>query len=236
MIKAMLLAMVLILMSACAVMDISNMDTAVPLRPDKSFDLAIYTGNGLDLSTAVNIEDDIETEDDPFEATYPVAGYKLNIGINPKLDLTGRWFIGNMSWGAKFGVKNLLWHEGKRYFAIQPSFTYLEGVGAEDSEWFNNDREYMSYGLENQFLFTVQPSKNFSCTLAARGNYNRLRMTLEDEGETYYNVFHGGVRGNLRLSLGPLYIVPEAGYEIVPIVHGDLRAMPVFCFAAGLSF
>jgi hypothetical protein len=221
-------------------MDISTLDTAVPLRPDKGFEFALYSGIGLDLASAVNLEEDIvynDSEQEPGISVDAVSGYKMGIGINPELDFCGRFYVSSYSWGAKAGIKKLVWQEGKRYFSVMPSATYIREISDDVEEPEDEkDRNYNSYGFENQLLYTGRASKFFSYTLAMRGNYNRLQITPEAGDDGSYNVFHGGLRGNVRLSLGPFYIVPEAGYELVPIVNGRLDWMPTFCFAAGMNF
>jgi len=225
-------ALLLLSLSACAVIDISILDTALPVAPE-TYQIAAYQALGLDLRSVVYDED---SSDESGASADLVNGIKTNISLNPELDLQARAYFSSNSWGGKLGLKKLMYQEGRSYLALAPAFSYVQET--------NNDNNFdvQVFGAEMQILFS-QKWGNQSGTIALRGNYNKyLEDIRHDDEEHYwienkeYDVVHGGIRANVCLKYKFLYFIPEIGVETIPVINGVFTVLPSFGYAIGIEF
>lgn len=225
-------SLLLLSLSACAVIDISTLDTALPVAPQE-YQIAVFQALGLDLSSVVYDED---SSDEPGASADLVSGIKTNISLNPELDLQARAYYSSNSWGGKLGLKKLIHQEGQNYLALAPAFSYVQEMNNE------NNYDVQVFGAEMQILFS-QKWGNQAGTIALRGNYNKyLEDIRHDEDEPYwvenkeYDVLHAGIRANLCLKYKFLYFIPEIGVEGIPVKNGVFTVLPSFGYAIGIEF
>ncbi|MFA7026294.1 MAG: hypothetical protein WC176_10590 [Candidatus Cloacimonadaceae bacterium] len=225
-------ALLLLSLSACAVIDISTLDTALPVAP-ADFQIAPYQALGLDLRSVVYDE---YSSDGRGASADLVSGIKTNISLNPELDLQARAYSASDSWGGRIGLKKLVYQEGRNYLALAPAFSYVQETNN------GNNFDVRVFGAEMQILFS-QKWGNQAGTIALRGNYNKyLEEIRHDDEEHYwvenkeYDVLHAGIRANLCLKYKFLYFIPEIGVEGIPVKNGVFTVLPSFGYAIGIEF
>jgi len=240
-------------LSACVFLDIACQDTAVPLHPKK-------INASLHLTNAVNIshtyyENTVEDPEPNRIPQTPLLGTKALIGISPEADLvlnlacgsgtsrislfdssttstTTRW----ESFHLKLGVKYLLSQKGKSYVSVLPSL-YLANALDSGTRWSNQDYKfkYNAKGIEGQLLITHLASKHFNATLAGRIQANHVQKILDGERYGPHFTANYGIRGNVQISAGPIYLMPEFGMELMPIVNGSSDIVPIVSLGFGVS-
>jgi hypothetical protein len=242
----------LLLLNACAVMDINSMETAVPLKPGKA-ELSIYEGHGLDISSAVVID---ESSNSSFAShdvnkdayTSLLSGVKANIGIVPKLEFSGRayfsrlWNIEFLEYsntqttkGYKAGLKVLCKSNKYLYLSLLPSVNIVNGKSRErSSQQPDIYGSYNSYGLELQVLGSFVPIKQITFTGVCK--FNRDYYSEVYNGVSYgtYAINHMGIRANLKLLLWVPFIIVDVGNEFVPVVNGNNTNLTSFAIGIGM--
>ena len=234
-------ALLALSLSACAVIDISTLDTALPVAPE-TYQIAAYQALGLDLKSVVYDED---SSDEPGASADLVNGIKTNISLNPELDLQARAYYSSNSWGGKFGLKKLIHQEGQNYLALAPALNYVQEMNNE------NNYDVRVFGAEMQILFS-QKWGNQAGTIAIRGNYNKYLEDIrhdeelpdirsDKEGHYWvenkeYDVLHGGIRANVCFTYKHVYFIPEIGVEAIPVINGVFSVLPSFGYAIGIEF
>lgn len=230
--------LLVLVISGCAVIDISTLDTAVPLAP-KQFKMGVYESVGLDISSAVFNEYDSDDAEDQLTG-YAVAGIDLALGLPEDMEVGTRFYIGPFNGGVRAYLKKQLSHEGNSRVSIIPALTYVYDAGGDESPddlW----NRYNAYGAEFQVIFTHTVSKHFALSSAVRGNFNRYTEKRRDDQTNHietvgpYNVMHGGFRTNIELQAGGLYFIPEVGVEFSPIVNGRFGILPTLGIGLGLK-
>ena len=220
--------------SGCAMMDISTLDTAIPVAP-ADLQVAPYQAIGLDLSSAVYNENDADDKD-KYAGVDMASGIKANISLKPDLDLQVRAYTGlESSQGFKIGVKKLIRQETNNYVAFAPAIVYVRQTSEHDKD------KSRAYGVEMQLLYTQKWGKT-SATVTMRGNYERMVYSEYSNGEyagidnKEYDLMHGGLRVNLCWKGKHLYFIPELGIELVPVINGKLSMIPAMGYAIGVEF
>jgi hypothetical protein len=239
--KILILLCLGLLFTACAVIDTSVMDSAVPIYPD-IIQTNVHFSTGLDLSSAVVIEQ----LDDPYAASSHdqntdasmeiVNGYKVNFGINERTDVIGRFSFGTYSMCGKIGVKLLLDQKDKFYWAVAPMLTIVRGEDSETIDGVLYENKFNSQGFEIQGLITHVPGKHAQLTAAARINGNFYDEYYRNRYWGPYQIYHGGLSANLRLLFKPLIIGLEVGTEIIPVIDGETAILPHLAIGVGLGF
>lgn len=244
---------VLLLLNACAVMDINSMETAVPLKPGK-VELSVYNGHGLDISSAVVIDESSnssfashDTNKDAY--TSLLSGVKANIGILPKLEFSGRAYysgLGNgitlleysntqTTKGYKAGLKFLCKSNKFLYLSLLPSVNIVNGKSHERSyQQPDIYGSYDSYGLELQVLGSFAPIKQI--TFSGVCKFNRDYYSEVYNGVSYgtYAINHMGIRANLKLLLWVPFIIVDFGNEYVPVINGNNSTLTSVAIGVGL--
>jgi hypothetical protein len=234
---------VILLLCGCAVMDVSVMDTAEPLKKG-SFKIETYANSGLVLESTVHTwEDD---PDNPYmNIIWPVAGLKFGTGISDSSEVGVKGWLALGSYGGKAYYKYLLDRKGNVYTSIMPALT-CTGVN-NDSKYdyhedhYDSNQKYFAIGAELPYLITNKLSEYVSFTAAARINYNYFRYQFVDENGDLikhgpYHIVHGGILGNVRLKLVFLVLTPEIGVEVVPGVNNRTILVPNMGVTLGLQF
>jgi len=233
-----LILLMMAILSGCAVLDVSSLETAIPLKP-RRVEISANQSVGIDLETVVLEDDDLIDGEVPpgYQPTsFSVTGVQAAIGLENEMEAGGRFWLSPMNFGGRIFLKKLLNKDDNRYFAIQPAFTYLRSYDDDPEESYI----FTAIGSELQLLYTIKASPNFAFTLVGRGNINRYEETDKDQNgeETVYGPYtlmQGGFRGNIELRLHPFFLIPELGVDVVPIVNGDTTFVPVVGFAIGVE-
>lgn len=151
-----------IFMTGCAVLDLSTLETAMPISPAR-VQVSTFVASGLDLRSAVVIEEFSgsyvsPSHDDILDAIFTfTGGYKAGVSIIPKLDLIVEVYEScnekdthnsktkyntqnsSTTTGYKIGFKSLLSRKDKHYLALMPFFTIVNG--ADNERIYNNQYE-----------------------------------------------------------------------------------------------
>lgn len=237
----------LVFIGGCAVMDYSTLDTALPMAP-KKFSVAFHQGLGFDVSTLDGENEMEEFYDDAF--TWPVSGISLAFALDEKTDLMfrtsgapsvieeGMFDITKQSCQThKLAIKRLAWQDKDRYLAVIPAATLVYGNFERISE--NKPRFYREYfipGLETQLLYTKNFSKFIQTTAGIRANYLLLLKDINGEEQAPMPAGSAGARANVRLSLGPFFIIQELGFEVIPIYGKSTIVRPTAAGNIGIVF
>lgn len=219
-------------LSACAVMDLTHQNTAVPL-PEGDLQVSAYMGLGLDMDTMIRDPESEEVED-PTLGASPVMGMTAYFGLNPDLELQGKAYAATSSYGLKLGFKHLIYHEDNQYISVIPAFTRVSSDVTNDSE--GAESSYRSIGLEGSVINSWVLSRYFTASLGARFNYSRFTRVEDDQEEGPYNILHGGFMGNMLITLGPVIIFPEMGVEFAPNQNDEIEILPSPALGLGIKF
>jgi len=228
----------LLLLTGCAVLDISTLDTAIPIEANH-VQIKYLNSAGLELSTTVITDSELENDPDVSEygaGMWPVVAWNAAIGLRDQADIGARFWLSTDSRGGKLYYKKLMHQEGNTYLSLVPAINFVEGT----SEDWETDERYHSLGGELQLLYTYKAGEYFRFTAAIRANYNRYtESTYDSNGDLYeqgpFNIVHWGTRANVMLKLGPLMIIPELGAEMVPVVNGEIDLLPTVGLGVGLE-
>lgn len=250
--KLAIFAFLLALLSGCAVIDTSVLDTAEPLKQG-NVKFETYGATGLNLQQAVNVSDDEIYEDsvDDYDnlsenIAWPLAGLKMGIGIADSSEIGIKGWLALGNGGGKLYYKKVLKQKDNTYQSIIPAVTF---TSSKTKITDNDDIEhlevlynkYSSIGVEFPYVITTKASEYVSISAAIKLNYDYFKYQYYDEDEFLhkhgpYNILHGGIVGNIRFKLAFLTLCPELGVEIIPVVNGHVTAMPNIGCAAGLQF
>ncbi|MCB5284050.1 MAG: hypothetical protein LHW45_00425 [Candidatus Cloacimonetes bacterium] len=224
--RLLIMATLLASLGACSIMDISMLDTAVPLQ-DKNLELTLYENLGVDLGTMMQ-----NNAQDQNLGGWLITGFKTGLSVSPGFDLTGRIYTSGFMVGGKLGAKLLVGNTDFNYLALAPSLTALSSNGTAEGH-----SKYSSLGAELAFLSSWEVKSWLVPTLGARVSYDNLvrKSSSNPAGETQ-NLVHGNVSGSLRLNLGPVILHPELGMEVVPFAGGGLGFFPTGSLGLGLVF
>ncbi len=237
-----LLAVLVLLASGCATMNMSNFESAIPYA-DSMGAGRISFSSGIDLAELILSDTDTTQNGGDTEEyfLFPHPGLQLMFK-----DDTSRWDLGLRFWttlgciGVSFEGKYLLAGLGRSYLAVMPGVTFVSGF-AEDREPFYEDKCYFNGALggQLQLLYTFKFSEDWSITLIGRGGgmefYQDYKPDYEWEPQ-YYTYSRGlwnyGWRANLRFPLGKFHLIPEGGVEYLRLSHDKTVPQPI----VGLAF
>ncbi len=237
-------AFLLALLTGCAVMDTSVMDTAEPLQQGK-IKAETFATTGLILESAVYDKEDEAEGHYRHAAMWPVMGLKFGIGTAEDTEVGGKFWASISTTGAKVYLKSLIDRKDDVYYSVIPALTYTgidnDDAAYDEDEVPDTDQKYRSVGVELPVLVTKKFSEAVSLTAALRMNYNYFTYQyVEEHGETVKHgptgIVHGGVLVNSRFRLAFVVLTPEVGVEVVPVVNGDITILPTGGLTLGLQF
>ncbi|GAB1469032.1 hypothetical protein MASR2M64_18050 [Candidatus Cloacimonadota bacterium] len=254
-----------IMMTGCAVMDLSTLETAMPIAPAR-VQASGYVATGLDLATAVYSQQayyGLPTNSHEDGTIFSgLAGLKIGVSVSPKADLIARYyktghgldiddlFVNSSSLhyrdrttGMKLGGKALIYQENKNYVAVMPLYTRVRGVSTDywtdDQGAILDDYEYRnlynSDGIELQIIYTYKAGKVVQFSLAGKYNYNYYREVYHNVQSKAYHLNHYGIRGNVCVTGKHVFLFFELGEEFVPIHPGFTKAQPNIGWGLGLK-
>lgn len=230
----------LLSLSACALMDTSSFETAVPLKP-KQMKVTAHQGFGVDLASMLETtvyEDDFTYDDEDFPQVEALMGASFSLGLKNDTEIGVRVWTGLVSPGAKLTFKKLMYQHNNIYFAVQPGITSMSATVYSENKYEN---QFKSIGGELQLIMTHIFNDHLHFNFIARGNYNHYREIYYKHEEDYYMkgpylLFHGGLRGNVGLYLGPLLAIPELGFELAARENESVVILPQVGVALGVRF
>ncbi|MDY0152460.1 MAG: hypothetical protein RBS43_09330, partial [Candidatus Cloacimonas sp.] len=89
-------------------------------------------------------------------------------------------------------------------------------------------------GFEGQLLFSGNASAKDTYTFAVRMNYHSYQETYLGTPYGPVDVMHGAISTNLKSKMRRLYIMPEIGIGIFPVVNGKTYIVgPFLSFGVG---
>lgn len=233
--KAILILIVALLLSGCVAMDVSNLETAEPLRKGK-MRIGINSGLGMDLTKMVeNESEELVVDDLPVAA---ISGFQMQYGLTGDLDLGGRVWTGGSSTGFTAYLKKTLSQNGEgKSVAFAPGLSVgrSEGVYSEDgdqsSDW------YTAAEASARVMLTQRWSRGAAGTVGARvglAYYDGDSGSAQEESSPEFLV-HSGISLNLKLSMGPFYIIPEIGGEFYNNAKGYSGVVPFYMIGLGFE-
>lgn len=233
--KYAVMACLITITAACAVLDTSTLDTAVPLKPRK-VQIGVNSAAGVELSSMIRDESESWEDESREASSHGLNAFWISYGADELNEITARAWLALFSGGAKFYLKHLLLQEGNTYVSILPGATYVFSLEDDEDQVPN----FRAFGTEIQLLVTRKTSPNAAFTLGIRGNFNRYQSRNEDgihqdEYSEPYNLVNYGIRGNIELKMGPLILLPELGVEFVPVIDGDFTVLPNLGLSLGLE-
>jgi len=226
--KLIIFVLPLLLLSACSIMDISLQETAMPL-PGGTVDVAVYEGLGIELSTMLREGD---ADEGIFMPGWFVSGFKLGVPLAYNLDLNSRIYLSSNTMGTKIGPKIVISERNEHYLAAIPAFTAMISRNVEQDY-----DKYASLGAELTLVSTWAGNPVVLPSVSARFSYDRLfeEDRWRDPPLRAYDLMHGGLGTSLRISLGSLYLHPELGVELVPMLDGAIKLLPNGSLGLGLE-
>jgi len=235
------------LLSGCATLDTSTLETARTLN-DRSMEVSAISTMNLNLNSAVSVEHNqfglVDSHDNKSELTMAiVGGPKLNLKIIQGLDFCGRIYSSGSHehWGTRLGIKKQLYHSGKSYLALMPSYSYLKGTQTEFIGDPGGSSEQYSYsfdahGLDLQLLYTYELSEKYDNNLALRSSWHSYEEVYNGVSHGPYDIWQGGLTASIRKNVFGFYLQPELGLELVRNTDGIMKAYIPVNFSFGYSF
>jgi hypothetical protein len=216
--RSLLAALISLFLGACAVLDISTLDTAVPLRKGQ-MEAGVLSGFGLDVARSVGPGNQV--------AIDGVWGLHANYGIDGKSEAGLRaWTFTNGGVGLRGNFKHNFYNKGKKYASVIPGIAAI---------WHGPEMrpdQLACIATEVQAVGTYRFNGYISATAGARANLDYVAQYMDTDHDwqqgTYY-IWHGGIRANMEFFGGkyfPLALIPEIGVELVKPSSGDIKVMP----------
>ena len=224
--KVLMMALMLALLGACSIMDISMLETAVPLD-DKVVEITLYEGLGVELGSMMK-----ENDTDPDLEGGVVTGAKAGMIFFFFVYVCSVIYTSGYTVGGKLGAKILVGNTDIHYLALAPALTGLSSYDTEEGY-----PEYKALGAELAFLSSWEVEPGLIPTFALRISYDHLiREPNNVQLSESQNLIHGNLTGSLRLKIGPVILHPELGAEIAPFWGSNLVVFPTGALGLGLAF
>ncbi len=252
-----LLPTILAFLSACAISEISLLQTAKPLGKGR-LEIMPYVANAMNMYPtqdfreiyyAIAASDTIEYWLD-FESQETwikwgkkkdasLVGKALSYGLTEKDDLQLKSFASG-SGGMKLGLKHLLSRSDNSYAAIMPFLGYSSSENSS-TEYYNGQPSFVVRDkntlitAELHGIFTLEPHEVI--TITASPHISLSRLTRRYNGKDYgpYLIPHGGVKLITRLQVYRSFISGEIGFEAAKKWDDILMLVPSISVGAGLQ-
>lgn len=247
----------LLLLSACAISDLSMMQTAVPTGGG-AVKASAYMGNGMNLYPTQDFREIYnaiaasDTVDYFLEFVTPkdwlhwgkereatVSGLCVNIGITDDTDIIAKAFVSG-SFGYTLGVKHLIHQSQGKYFAIMPVFSVskssnMTSNSSEGQTVFYADDKNVVSSLEIHGIWSETMSPKVLITFSPHLSFTRLNRTYNSKEYGPYYIPHAGLRGNLRYTWKRIFFTGELGLEMVGKHSSGLMMVPSYACEMGLN-
>ncbi len=249
-----LLLVILSLLTGCAIIDSSNLESAQNLEPGR-VKMITYQGAALsthrmlsDTITDYDTDDDIVVYDTPD--IYYSTGFKFGVGLTQRDEIDLSALLPNcykLAWKHRFTEDSL-----RVQLALMPAvsissgddrYIFLEGLNGQYEKYF---REYNSRTIELPLLVTIA-RESISMTACFKAGYNHISYTdywREDTWEHTPAVLDKGTFDTVmvgliltpRIKLSSIVLIPEAGLYYYRTNEGNLNFVPVWNLGLGLDF
>ena len=216
--------MVSLLLTACAGVDASVLDTAECMGKGNMGIGMAYT-IGVNAPEWLNIDpENIYDSDSAMPLQYMEIEYGLEDDIDAKLHfgLTGN------AGTAKLLLKKQISKVGKQSSA----FVFGGGYSKADQNFWEPMEDYgyrIDYQLltgEAQMILTRELKKNRYLSFALRGNYHSLYEKIEGRESTQRDFYHAGLRVNVKSYHKGFYAMLELGAEAPLSTEGWNQVYP----------
>lgn len=217
---------------ACAGVEASVMDTAETLGTGKLSVSNTFT-MGINFPEWQNIDpEDIFDGDTIHPIQYP----ELKYGLNPQVDISLRLGMHEDAQSAKVLLKKQISKQDK----VSTAVVLGGGMAKIDSRFW--DEDYDNYhgfevlSAELHLLLTRQFWRLNYITVAARGSYHRFSTELKNSSWEVEDVYHAGMRLNLKHYMRPFYGMLELGFEAPLSIENTHQVFPWVGLRAGWDF
>jgi hypothetical protein len=219
-----MLALSAFVLSACAGVDASVLDTAECMGKGQWGVGMAYT-MGIEVPDWLEIDaQDIYASDSATLMQYAEIEYGLEEDVDAKL----RFGLGVNGNSGKLLLKKQISKMGN----TSTAFVFGGGVvSANEDFWepvehYGQDIDYTLYSSEAQLLYTKEYKPGFFATIAARGNYHFLYEKTDDLATVKREFYHGGIRANLKRYYKGFCAIIELGAEAPLSVEGWQNVYP----------
>jgi len=206
------------MLTGCAVMDLSTMDTAEPTGKGKR--KGMFTiGSGLNMNL---IDKDYVNNDNGHvgRSTPIYNSYNYTWGVGSETDFGTRFTFVLNSVGIRLHTKHRLYADSTGYtLAVAPAANAVASwmtSGGFDKSSLSDEFEALSG--EMQLLGTKRWNNNIAGSAIIRANRSYLNHILRT---------HGGFRLNLELSTKAITYMPEIGIEFYVKKNGEIDYVPI---------
>lgn len=247
----------LLFLSACAISDLSVMQTAVPTGGG-AVKASAYLGNGMNLYPTQDFREiynaiaaadtmsllfDFATPKDWLhwgkEREASVSGLCVNIGISDETDIVTKAFVSG-SYGFTLGVKHLIHQSQGKYFAIMPAFSASMSSNMTSNSrggqtlFYADDKNVVSSAAIHG-IWSETESPRVLITYSPHISLTRLSRTYNGKDYGPYYIPHAGFRGNLRYTWKRIFFTGELGLEMVGKHSSGLMMVPSYACEMGLN-
>jgi hypothetical protein len=253
----------ILFLMGCATVDLSLLDTAVPLKAGQTQIMEYqvvgtnpFTTTGLKNNTPGDFSDIIHGS---ISSEALLCGWQGSVGLGHGLELGGKFFTGSgflvkySGSGYKGYFKMRLYHPNDKIsIAIIPTYSFVVGKAGDKSSnsfWnFNGETyQYQINGFELPILYTFKEYANSPArhTLICRFTHEDATISYRKTGfpelstdQEYQGLIISRIGIYYNLDLAPrsdrFNLAATCGFEAGPFGFGQINYQPVF--GLGLKF
>lgn len=252
-----LVLMILVFLSACAITDISLLQSAKPLGKGR-LETMVYGANAMNMyptqdfheiydaiaaSDTIDSWFDFDTQENWInwgkEPDTGLGGITLNYGLSGIDELHLRMFLSGSS-GFKGGVKHLVASRDSSYLALMPIISYSE-VKNSSTSYHNGQPTFIARDknslatAEIHAIYTYQPDKIFSLSISPHLALSRLTRKYNGKNYGPYLIPHFGIKAIARLQAYKTFLSGEIGLETAKKWDGSLMVVPCISVGTGVK-
>lgn len=222
----MISAGVMLLLSACAGVDVSVMDSAETLGKSK-ISVSSNLTMGIDMGEwSYEEASDLYDEDYPRDSIHPMMYPELKFGLTDDIDISMRGGPFNDPASAKLIIKKRIIKQDKYSSAIAISGGALSGAPMQWEDTNYDSNQFRVYSGNLASLHTIKYSPRNHVTLAAIASYHDFSMKAGKDPRVRRNVYHAGVRVNWKHFVGKAFYILELGAEMPLSTHDYHQLQP----------
>lgn len=213
-----------LLLSACAGVDASVLDTAECMGKGN-------WGVGTAVTMGIRVPDWLEIDaENIFDAdsAMPIRYLEVDYGAADDIDAKLRFGLSANANIAKLLLKKQISKKEKNSTAL----VFGGGIAnANEDYWepldhYGQDIKYQLLTGEAQMIFTRELPKNSYLSFAIRGNYHSLSEEIDDREIIHRDFYHAGLRLNYKRYYKSFYGIFELGAEAPLSVEGWNQVYP----------
>ncbi len=237
--KSFFIVGLIIILSGCAVMDTSVLETAETLEKGH-FEFSVDTGTGIDLADAVAVSSDDDHFLDAEELIpAPVMGLNLGLGLADDLQANFKTWASVAGGGGRFSLKNRLTKPSDSTFvwAVMPGLNYLRSDIDMNDGYLDYECDIEVIGFEIPLLYSRRLYSHLDYFGAFRYGYDNIQINSIDgediEGE--YELHRFGLYQGLGVRFGWLIFRSEIGFDTVMNEDSEWGFVPTVNMRVGLG-